>query len=101
LTENSIIINDDNDDDSTDQSNHISHQMTMNTLRVGGENINRDTNIITHTGEGVANSDPDDAAIPQGDDRSAIAISTSFFFAIPESDSGATLEEERQLHPSI
>jgi hypothetical protein len=52
-------------------------------------------------GKVVANSDLDDAAMPQGDDCSAIVTFNSFSSEIPESDSGATLDEEGQLHPSV
>jgi hypothetical protein len=97
LTENPIVINDDdNDGDLTDRSDHTSHQMTVNDPRVEGENTDGD--------EGVVNSNPDDAAMLQGDDRLAIAISASFspeIPEIPESDSAATLDEEKQLKPSM
>jgi hypothetical protein len=75
--------------------------MTVNNPGVGGENTDGNADVAAHTGEGVANSDPDDAAMPQSDDCSVIATSTFFSPEIPESDSGATLEEERQLHPSV
>ncbi|KAL9117137.1 MAG: hypothetical protein Q9187_006330 [Circinaria calcarea] len=99
--ESPIVIDDDEDGDPTDRSNHTSYQMTVNDPGVRGENIDGDADVAAHTGEGVANSDPDDAAMPQSDDRSATATSTLFSLEIPESDSGATLEEERQLHPSV
>jgi hypothetical protein len=49
----------------------------------------------------VVKFDLDDAAILQGDDRLAIATSASFPPEIPESDSAATLNEEKQLKPSM
>ncbi len=75
--------------------------MTVNDPGVGDENTDGNADIAAHTGEGVANSDPDDAAMPQSGDRSGIATPTFFSPEIPESDSGATLEDERQLHPSV
>jgi hypothetical protein len=101
LTENPVVIDDEEDGDPTDRSNHTLYQTTVNDPGVGGENTDGDADAAAHTVEGVANSDLDDTAIPQDDDRSAIAISTSFSPEIPESDSEATLEEERQLHPSV
>jgi hypothetical protein len=74
--------------------------MTVNDPEVGRENTDGDAGGAAQTGEVVANSDPDDGVMSQDDDRSAIARSTSFSPEIPESDSGATLDEERQLHPS-
>jgi hypothetical protein len=52
------------------------------------------------TCEFVAGSDLD-VAMSQGDDSSAIVMPTSFSPEIPESDNGATLDEEKQLHPSV
>jgi hypothetical protein len=75
--------------------------MTVDDPVMGCKNTNGDTGGAAHTGEGVADSDPDDAAMPQSDDRLVIATSTFFSPEIPESDGGATLEEERQLHPSV
>ena len=75
--------------------------MTVNDPRVGDENTDGDADVAVHTGEGVNNSDPDDAAIPRSNDRSAIATSTFFSLEILKSDNGATLEEERQLHSSV
>jgi hypothetical protein len=82
-----------------DRSNHTLHQMTMNDPGVADENTDEDADIAAHTGEGVANSDPDNAAMPQSGDRSGITTPTFFSPEIPESDGGATLEGERQLHP--
>jgi hypothetical protein len=75
--------------------------MTVDDLGVGGENTDGDAGGAAHTGEGVADSNPDDGVMPQGDDRLAIAISTSFSPEIPESDSATILDKERQLNPSM
>ena len=64
------------------------------------ENTDGDTGDATQIGEFVADFDLD-AVTSQGDDRSAIVTSISFPPEIPESDSGATLDEEKQLHPSV
>jgi hypothetical protein len=102
LTENPIIIEDDDDNsDLMDQSDHTSHQMTVNDLVVEGENIDGHAGGATHIDEGVANSDPDDAAMSQDDDRLAMTTPASFCPEIPESYSAATLDEERQPNPSM
>jgi hypothetical protein len=75
--------------------------MTINDPGLGDKNTDKDANIAAHIGEGVANSDLDNAAIPQSGDRLGITTPTFFSPEIPESDGGATLEDERQLHPSI
>lgn len=75
--------------------------MIINNLRLRGKNINGDVNDAAYTGEIVANSDLDDAAMSQGDDRSAIATFTSLSPKIPESNSEATLKEKTQLHLSV
>jgi hypothetical protein len=63
LTENSIIVdNDDGDSDLTDQSDRTSHQMTFNDPGVEGENTDGHAGDATHMSDGVASSDPDDAA---------------------------------------
>jgi hypothetical protein len=75
--------------------------MTANNLGVGGENTDMDAGGAVHTDEVIANSDLDDTAMLQCNKRSAIVTSLSFSSKIPESDSGAILDEERQLHPSV
>jgi hypothetical protein len=72
--------------------------MTVEDQGFGGENTDRDAGGAVHKGEGVSNSDLDDAAMLQCDNRSATATSTT---CTPESDSGATLDEERWLHPPL
>jgi hypothetical protein len=102
LTENPIVIEDDDDnDDLMDRSDHNSHQMIVNDLGVEGENTDEHTGGAAHTGEGVANSDRNDAAMSQADDRLAMTTPISFCPEIPESDSAATLDEERQPNPSV
>ena len=103
MTGNPVVVDDDDDDDgdTTDLSNHTSRPMTVDNPGVGGKNTDRDAGGAAHTGEVVASSDLDDAAMLPRDNRSAIATSTSFSPEIPESDSGATMDEERQLHPSV
>lgn len=108
MTENPIAIDDDDDNndnsDPTDLFDHTLYQMTVNDSGIEGENINRYTGYITaaaaRTGMGIADSDPEDTAISQGDDRSEIARSISFSLEILKSSSAATLDEERQLGPS-
>jgi hypothetical protein len=68
LTENPVVIDDDEDGDPTDRSNHTSHQMTVNDPEVGGENTDGDAGGAAHTGGVVANSDLDDAAMLLGDE---------------------------------
>jgi hypothetical protein len=63
--------------------------------------MDRDAGGAVYMGEVVAKSDLNGAAMLQYDDRSTIATFTSFSPEIPESDSGATLDEERQLYPSL
>jgi hypothetical protein len=75
--------------------------MIINDPEVGGENTYRDASGATHTSEGVADSNLKSTAMSQSDDRLAITTSTSFSLEIPESDSATTLDEERQLHPSM
>lgn len=58
-----IIIDDNNNDNSIDWFNHTLYQMTVNDLRMGGENIDKDADITIYIGEGVDNSDPDDIII--------------------------------------
>jgi hypothetical protein len=89
LTENPIVI-DDEDGDPIDLDPGL-----------GSENTDGDAGGAAQMGEVVANSELDDASISQDDDRSAIAISASFSPEIPESDSGAMLDEEGQLHPPV
>jgi hypothetical protein len=89
LTENPVVIDDD-DGDLTARFNYTSPQMTVDDPGVGGENKDGDAGGAAYTGKGVADSDPDDIAMPQGDDRSAIATSGPFSLEIPESDSAAT-----------
>jgi hypothetical protein len=102
LTENPIIIKDDDDNsDLMDRSDHTSYQMTVNDPEVEGENTDRHAGGAAHTSEGVTNSDRNDAAILQGDDRLVITTPASFYPEIPESDSAATLDEERQPNPSM
>ena len=100
MTENPIVIDDDEDSDLTAQSNHTSPQMTVDDPGVGCENTDGDTGGAAHTGDGVADSDPDSTAMSQGDDRSAIATSGPFSPEIPESDSAATWDEEMQGDPT-
>jgi hypothetical protein len=107
LTENPIAINDDDDDDDGDLADlfdHSSHRMTVNDSGIEGENTDGHAGCVAaaaaRMGVGMANSDLEDAAILQGDDRSEIARSISFSLEIPESSSAATLDEERQLDPS-
>lgn len=99
--ENPIIIDDGGDGDPTDRSSHTSHQMTVDNPDLRGGNTDGDAGGAAHTGEIVANSDLDDAAMLQCENRSTIATSTSFSLEIPESDSGATLNEESQLHSPL
>jgi hypothetical protein len=68
---------------------------------VGSESTDRDAGSAAHVGEVVVKSDLNDDATLQYDDRSAIAILTFFSPGIPESDSGAILDEEGQLYPSL
>jgi hypothetical protein len=75
--------------------------MTVNNPGVRGENTDGNADSAAHIGEIMANSDLDNAAILQYNNRSAIATSTSFSPEIPESDSGVTLDEKRQLRPSV
>jgi hypothetical protein len=75
--------------------------MTVNDPGVEGMNTDGDVSGATHTGEGVADSDSDDAAMPQDDNCSAIATSAAFSLEIPESDCATTLDEERQFSPSM
>jgi hypothetical protein len=75
--------------------------MTVNDPGVEGENTDGDAGDAAHPGECVANSDPDNATMSQGDDRLAIMTSTSFSPEIPESDTAAKLDDERQLIPSV
>ena len=100
MEENPIVIDDDEDGDTIDRSNHTSHQMAINDLGVGSKNTDRDADDAAQMGEVVVNSELDDASMSQDDDRSVIAIS-AFSPEIPESDSGAMLEGEGQLHPSV
>jgi hypothetical protein len=72
--------------------------MTVDNLGEGVENTDRDAGGAAQEGEGVSNSNLDDAAMLRCDNRSAPATSTT---CSPESDSGATLDEERWLHPSV
>ncbi len=74
--------------------------MPVDNLRVESENTDGDAGDAAQTGEFVADFNLD-AVISQGDDRSVIVTPTSFSPEIPESDNGATLDEERQLHPSV
>ena len=75
--------------------------MTANDPEVRGENINGDASGIARTGEkGVADSHPDGTAMPQGNDRSPIATSTSFSPISPESNSATMLNEKRQFNLS-
>jgi hypothetical protein len=75
--------------------------MTVNDPGVGSEDTDGNAVSAAQIDEIVTNSDLDDAAIPQSDDRSAIVTFDSFSSEIPESDSRATLDEEGQFHPSI
>jgi hypothetical protein len=52
-------------------------------------------------GEVITNSELDDVSMSPDEDHSAIITFTSSSPKIPESNSGATLVEERQLHPSV
>jgi hypothetical protein len=100
LTENPIIIEDGDDNgDLMDRSDHTSHQMTVNDLGVESENTDRHASGAVLAGEGVANSDPDDAATSQGDDHLWVTGPASFSPEIPESDYATTLDEERQPIP--
>jgi hypothetical protein len=65
-----------------------------------GENTDGQAGGTTYRGEGVANYDPDDAAMSQGDNCLAIATSSPFSPEIPESDSAATLDEEMRGDPT-
>jgi hypothetical protein len=98
LIENPIIINDE-DGNPTDRSYHTSHQMTVNDPGVESDNTEGDAGGFAQTGKVVANTDLDDAAMSQADDRPAIVAFTSSPEFL-ESDSGATLDEKRQLHLS-
>jgi hypothetical protein len=75
--------------------------MIVDNPGVENKNTDRDTGGAAHTGEVVANSDPDDVPISQGDDHLAITTSTSFSPEITKSDSATTLDDKRQLNPSI
>jgi hypothetical protein len=76
-------------------------QITVDDPEVEGENTDRNAGNIAYTDKSIADSDPDDIAILQGDNRLAIAISTSFSPEIPESNSATTLDEKRHLNPSV
>jgi hypothetical protein len=75
--------------------------MTINDPGVEGENTDGHVGGAAHTGEGVANSDPDDAAMSQSDDRLGMTTPASFSPEIPESDSATTLDEKRRPNPSM
>jgi hypothetical protein len=100
LTENPIVIDDEEDGDPIDRFNHTSHQMTVNDPGVGCENTDGDASDAAQMGEVVANSELDDTSMSRDDDRSAIVTFTSSP-KIPGSDSGPTLEGERQLYPLV
>ena len=101
MTENPIVVVDDNNGDPTDRPNHTSYHVTVDNPCVGGENTDGDAGAAAHVGEVVANPDLGDATMLQCDNRLAIATSLFTSPEIPESDSKATLDEERQLHPSV
>ena len=71
--------------------------MTANNTEVEGKNTDRDATGAAHINEAVVDLGLDDAAILERSNRSAIITSPSFSPEIPESDSGVTLDEERQL----
>jgi hypothetical protein len=75
--------------------------VTVDNPGVGGENTDGDTGAAAHVGEVVANPDLGDATMLQCDNRLAIATSLFTSPEIPENDSETTLEQERQLHPSV
>jgi hypothetical protein len=74
--------------------------MPVDNPEMEGEYTDGDASDAAQTGESVVDSNLD-AIISQEDDRSAIITPTSFFPEIPKSDSGVTLDEERQLHPFV
>lgn len=53
----------DDDDDLINKFNHTSHQLTVNDSGVRNENTDGDVGRAIHTGEGVVNSDLNDAVI--------------------------------------
>jgi len=56
MTENPIVISDDDSGDTTDPSNHSLHQMTVDNPGVGGEKKNRDASGTANISEVVVNS---------------------------------------------
>jgi hypothetical protein len=74
--------------------------MTVDNVGWRDEDTEKDAGDAAHMNEAVTNSDLDDAAMLQCDNRSAIITPPSLSPEIPESNSGATLEEERQLRSS-
>ncbi|KAF7510191.1 hypothetical protein GJ744_007090 [Endocarpon pusillum] len=100
--ENPIDVDDDDDEGHLMiQSSHASSQMIVDNPGLGCENTDMDADGADHADKVAAKSGLGDAAILQYDNRSTIATSPSFSPEIPESDSGTTLDGERQLHSPL
>ena len=71
------MIGEYDDGDPTDCFDHTLHQTTVDNPGIGDQNTDRDAGDAAYVGEVVTDSDLDDAAILQCENRLAIAISAS------------------------
>ena len=101
MTKNFIVIDDDENGDPTNRFNYTSHQITVNDPEIRNENTDEDVDVVAYTSKDVVNFDLNNTTMSQSNDHSVIVTSTFFSLEILENDSEITLEEERQLHPSI